>query len=81
MNYKYLKNFYQAYYPSDNVGEEIRSKATFDGLLEYTKKGLCYDYMGVMDSIVRERLFEYLAFIKEVDYDDIYNLYFGRSQS
>ena len=74
MNYKYLKNFYQAYYPNDNVGEEIRSKATFNGLFENIQN--CYHYIGVLDSVIRERLFDQLAKIKGVDYEDIYNLYF-----
>ena len=75
-HYKYLKNFYQATYPSDEVGEEIRSKATFDGLLENITKP--YNYIGCLDSIIRERLFEYLAKIKGVKYDDIYKLWLAR---
>ena len=71
-----LKNFYQAYYPNDNIGKEIRSKATFDGLLENIHN--CYDYIGVMDSFLRERLFDQLANIKGLDYEEIYNLYFKR---
>jgi hypothetical protein len=76
MNYKYLKNFYQAYYPSDEMGEEIRFESTFEGLLENINKP--YDYIGVFDSIVRERLFDKLAKLKGVDYDSIYNLYFNK---
>jgi len=76
MNYKYLKNFYQAYYPNDNMGEEIRTKATFEGLLENIQN--CYHYIGVLDSVIRERLFDQLATIKKVDYEEIYNLYFKR---
>ena len=76
MNYKYLKNFYQAYYPSDEMGEEIRFESTFEGLLENINKP--YDYIGVFDSIVRERLFDKLAKLKGVGYDSIYNLYFNK---
>ena len=76
MNYKYLKNFYQAYYPSDEMGEEIRTESTFEGLLENINKP--YDYIGVFDSIVRERLFDHLATLKGVGYDSIYNLYFKK---
>jgi len=76
MNYKYLKNFYQAYYPSDDMGEEIRTESTFEGLLENIKKP--YEYIGVLDSIVRERLFDHLATLKGVGYDSIYNLYFNK---
>tara|TARA_R110000803_G_scaffold57219_2_gene115101 strand:- start:117 stop:350 length:234 start_codon:yes stop_codon:yes gene_type:complete len=76
MSYKYLKNFYQAYYPNDWVGRKIRSKATFEGLFENIQN--CYHYIGVLDSIVRERLFDQLAKNKGVDYEEIYNLYFKR---
>ena len=72
----YLKNFYQAYYPSDEMGEEIRFESTFEGLLENIQN--CYHYIGVFDSIVRERLFDQLAKNKGVDYDSIYNLYFKK---
>ena len=68
-----LKQYYKATYPSDNLGNEIRSKATFDGLLESINEP--YHYIGVHDSIVRERLFEKLAKIKGVEYNDIYNLW------
>tara|TARA_R110000868_G_scaffold109331_3_gene297489 strand:+ start:1894 stop:2124 length:231 start_codon:yes stop_codon:yes gene_type:complete len=76
MNYKYLKNFYQAYYPNDDMGDEIRFESTFEGLLENINKP--YDYIGVFDSIVRERLFDHLATLKGVGYDSIYNLYFKK---
>ena len=76
MNYKYLKNFYQKNYPNDDMGDEIRFEATFEGLLENINKP--YDYIGVFDSIVRERLFDQLAKNKGVDYDSIYNLYFNK---
>jgi len=72
----YLKNFYQASYPSDDMGDEIRFESTFEGLLENINKP--YDYIGVFDSIVRERLFDQLAKNKGVDYDSIYNLYFNK---
>jgi hypothetical protein len=36
----------------------------------------CYHYIGVLDSVIRERLFDQLATIKKVDYEEIYNLYF-----
>ena len=34
-----------------------------------------YDYIGVMDSIIRERIFEGLAAHKNVEYDVIYYLW------
>ena len=31
-----------------------------------------YEVMGVADSVVRERLFEYLSLVYDVDYDVVY---------
>ena len=66
-----IKNYYLSAFPSDELGEEIKPNATFNGLLENITKP--YSYIGVNDSIVRERLFDQLATIKGVPYSDIYN--------
>ena len=56
--------------------EQVEDQATFEGLLENIQN--CYHYIGVLDSVIRERLFDQLATIKKVDYEEIYNLYFKR---
>jgi len=53
-----LKKFYLKNYPTDNLGNEINDKSTFQGLMNtLVQKNDVYDYIGVEDSIVRERLF------------------------
>lgn len=68
-----IKTYYLSDFPSDNLGEEINPNATFDGLIENITKP--YNYIGVDDSIVRERLFNKLATLNGVPYSDIYNLW------
>jgi hypothetical protein len=69
-----IKEFYLSNYPTDELGNEIRTKATFIGLFEVldTYKDV-YNYIGVHDSIIRERIFEKLANEMGTDYNEIYN--------
>lgn len=69
-----IKEWYQKEYPSDELGEEMSPTATWQGLfdcLDY--KGDVYAFLGVGDSIVRERVFERLALLIDADYDYVYN--------
>jgi len=71
-----IKEFYLNTYPTDELGTELDDKATFVGLI--TQLFGCmdvYDYIGVHDSIVRERLFEELAKQLNKPYDFVYNLW------
>ena len=72
----YIKEFYLENYPSDALGVEINENAHFTGLLHklYNKQDV-YDFIGVYDSIIRERVFEGLAKILNVEYNVIYNLW------
>jgi hypothetical protein len=69
-----IKEYYLSNYPTDELGNEIHAKATFIGLFEVldTYKDV-YNYIGVHDSIIRERIFEKLANEMGVDYNEIYN--------
>jgi hypothetical protein len=69
-----IKEFYLSNYPTDELGNEIHTKATFIGLFEVldTFKDV-YEYIGVHDSIIRERIFEKLANEMGTDYNEIYN--------
>jgi hypothetical protein len=69
-----IKEFYLSNYPTDELGNEIHTKATFIGLFEVldTYKDV-YNYIGVHDSIIRERIFEKLANEMGTDYNEIYN--------
>jgi hypothetical protein len=71
-----LQEYYQNVYPMDELGAQIREDANFVGLLGQLHVGHDpYDYIGVYDSIVRERLFEHLAQELGTPYDYVYNLW------
>lgn len=56
------------------MGEDIDSEATFEGLFHVLDRyGDVYEYIGVVDSLVRERVFEKLAEIMQVTYDEVYD--------
>ena len=83
MQYKYdreleakstnIKKWYLENYPADDLGEELKNNITFydlfDALDNYQD---VYDFIGVGDSLIRERLFEKLSKIMKCDYDEIY---------
>lgn len=71
-----LKDFYLNTYPTDELGTEINENTHFAGLLnELYTDGDVYEYIGVHDSLVRERLFSELANSLEASYDYVYNLW------
>ena len=71
-----LQAFYCDAYPTDELGPEINENAHFAGLLnELHTGGDVYQYIGVGDSIVRERLFSELASSLEQPYEYIYQLW------
>ena len=71
-----LKVYYLETYPDDDMGNEINDNATLVGLLHTLYEGEeVYDYIGVDDSIVRERLFNRLTFELKTPYDYVYNLW------
>ena len=72
-----IKEFYLNTYPTDELGVELIETATFVGLLDVLHNNTkdVYDYIGVGDSIVRERVFARLAEILEAPYDYVYNLW------
>ena len=67
-----IKEFYLEEYPSDELGEELNGGATFGGLWKAIRGGIIYEYLGVHDSIVRERVFQKFSLITGHDYDYIY---------
>lgn len=76
-----IKKWYVETYPTDELGVEINEDITFYDLfvaLDMHKD--VYEELGVDDSIVRERAFDKLAKIMNVDYDYIYEqwLYGGQ---
>ena len=68
-----IKDWYTKTYPTDDLGEEIDSKNNFKDVWLALHQGTnVYDVLGVGDSVVRERVFEELSKIFEVDYDYVY---------
>ena len=71
-----IKEFYLKNYPTDSLGLELNETPTFPGLLnKLITSSDIYQYIGVGDSLVRERLFTKLAEDLEVSYDYVYNLW------
>jgi hypothetical protein len=71
-----IKEFYLNTYPTDELGVELNENANFVGLInELHNSGDVYEYIGVGDSIIRERLFEKLAETLQTSYDYVYNLW------
>jgi len=71
-----IKEYYMNQYPTDELGVEINEKATFVGLVtELFARNDVYDYIGVGDSLIRERLFEELANQLNKPYDFVYDMW------
>jgi len=71
-----IKEYYVENFPTDNLGLELNETPTFPGLLnQLIVNGDVYRYIGVSDSVIRERLFEKLAETLNVSYDYVYNLW------
>ena len=71
-----IKQFYLENYPTDELGIELKDDTNFTGLLNelFTNNDI-YGYIGVGDSIIRERLFEKLSEILSCSYDYVYDLW------
>jgi len=68
-----IKEWYLEQYPTDELGLEINDNSTFMGLFEQMDNYRdVYGYIGVHDSLVRERVFEKLSMIMGVEYDYVY---------
>jgi len=69
-----IKDWYMGAYKEDDLGDRLNG--TFKGALQTLMRGDdIYDYIGVGDSLIRERLFSKLAAMIDVDYDEIYNVW------
>lgn len=72
-----IRKWYVKAYPTDDLGPEL--VGNFAGALEtMAKGGDIYDYMGVGDSLVRERLFTRLSEMLGLDYDHVYELWLNQ---
>lgn len=69
-----IKKWYLENYANDTMGKELKAGVTFNDLfyaLDRYKD--IYETLGDIDSLVRERVFQKLAELMEVDYDYIYD--------
>ena len=75
-----VKAFYLDKYPTDELSQGIDSNISFKMVFECLDSyGNIYDLIGVGDSLVRERIFEALAKIMNVEYDYIYYQWLGNN--
>ena len=76
-----VKQVYMNCY-DDELGEEIDPNITFQSIYDTLNAHEdVYDCLGVGDSIIRERVFEILADILGVNYDDIYYVWIDKRQN
>ena len=68
-----IANWYKKAYPTDELGGDINKGITFQDAYECLQVGFdFYAFLGVSDSIVRERVFDALATLMGCSYDHIY---------
>jgi hypothetical protein len=67
-----IRNYYVNEFPSDELGLEIDPKANFESLWLAIRGDMVYEYIGVSDSVIRERLFEKFSQLTGHNYDYIY---------
>jgi hypothetical protein len=68
-----IKKWYLDTY-KDNEGLKINDNCNFNDMDHYEVRNI-YDYLGVDDSIVRERVFEKLASLLGYKYSEIYDIW------
>jgi hypothetical protein len=68
----YLKTY------KDDLGLEINENATFEEI-DYHEIRNIYEYLGNnVDSIIRERVFQELASLLNMKYQEIYDIWLGQ---
>lgn len=78
-----LADFYREAYPTDkDMHDKINRNATFQDAFECLQTGFnFYTFLGVDDSIVRERIFDALATLMGCSYDHIYYQWLNHGES
>ena len=68
-----IRDFYMDRFPTDELGKDINGNATFQDAYECLQVGFnFYAFLGVGDSIVRERVFDALATLMGCSYEHVY---------
>ena len=70
-----IRDYYTETYPADEMGSSLKDISFADFYGGLVMKQDIYDWMGVADGLIRERLFSKLADILEKDYDHVYDLW------
>lgn len=73
-----FKDRYKKDYPDDYQLDEIKDVTFREIAKGLADKKDVYDVIGNVDSVIRERAFEYLTDITKMDYDDFYDAWLGR---
>lgn len=76
-----IRAWYMYEFPTDFSGEDIRRGKTFYDLFEAMDKYVdVYDFLNIDDSVVRERVFEGLADVMGVPYNEVYEKWMMSNQ-
>lgn len=77
-----LCDFYREAYPTDaEMADKMNQNVTFQDAFECLQVGFdFYAFLGVDDSIVRERIFDALATLMGCSYDHIYYQWLNHGQ-
>ena len=76
-----IKEFYNEAFSSDTMGLDINPKATFLEMLNVINTGSdLYEYLGVYDSLIRERIFTEVSTRLNCSYNDIYNVWLNNTK-
>ena len=71
-----IRDWYTQAFPDDELGYIIDPDATFADAVKFMAYGgEVYEYLGVVDSLVREKVFSKIAAITGVEYEDVYDLW------
>ena len=74
-----IKSWYANKYPNDDMGQEIKDSVTFTDVKKALKDHEnVYDILGVNDSVIRERVFN---FMNQFEPQDIHNVWVAAHES
>ena len=77
-----LKSWYMLSFPDDDMGTKISRFATPARVMRaLSRRRDIQSILGTNDCVVRQRVFERISELKEVDYHDVYNLWASRYAS
>lgn len=77
-----IRDWYTQAFPDDELGYIIDPDATFADAVKFMAYGgEVYEYLGVVDSLVREKVFSKIAAITGVEYEDVYDLWLHHDAS